>query len=157
MTAAADQDAVSVGERLAAAYRDIGARSMRDLPVYNPTLDVCSVGFRRHDGAVLGIVVTPWFMNLVVVGEDEGAAAPGATVQRRFPAGAIDFTVAALPGIGRVDSASLFSPMFDFDHPAAARGAAEAALDALFAPAEPRAALDRRAMLFGNRRREEQP
>jgi [NiFe] hydrogenase assembly HybE family chaperone len=78
-------------------------------------------------------------------------------VRRRFPAGDIDFAVGAIAGIGRVDSASLFSPMFDFDHMDAARGAAEAALAALFAPAAPQPGVDRRAMLFGASRREARP
>lgn len=157
---AADLAAITAGEQLAATYRDIGRRTMRDLPVYNATLDVCAVGFRPHDGGVLGVLVTPWFMNLVVLADAEAAPPAGTTVPRRFPAGTIDFTVSEVAG-RRVDSASLFSPMFAFDHPAAARAVAQAALAALFEPAREapaaRPGLDRRAMLFGGRRLEERP
>ena len=98
---AADLAAITAGEQLAAAYRDIGRRTMRDLPVYNATLDVCAVGFRPHDGGVLGVLVTPWFMNLVVARRRRSLRRrPGATVPRRFPAGTIDFTVGEVAGGG---------------------------------------------------------
>jgi [NiFe] hydrogenase assembly HybE family chaperone len=147
--------AIAIGERLAAAYRVIGMRSMRGLPVYNPTLDVAPVGFRRHGEGALGIVVTPWFMNLVAVGDRSDRVPAGSSVQRRFPAGDIAFSVGSVDGIGRVDSASLFSPMFEFDTTDAACAAAETALATLFAPAAARHGVDRRAMLFGGRRRRE--
>jgi [NiFe] hydrogenase assembly HybE family chaperone len=161
MTARADPApeaaAIAVGERLAAAYRVIGTRNLRDLPVYNATLDVAPVGFLPHGPGALGIVVTPWFMNLVVVGDLVDEASTSASVLRRFPAGDIAFTVGALDGIGRVDSASLFSPMFEFADTDAACGAAEAALATLFAPAAAPHGVDRWAMLFGGRRPEAGP
>jgi [NiFe] hydrogenase assembly HybE family chaperone len=172
MTGDADRKAVAVGARLAAAYRAIAART-RDLPIYNHALTVEAVGFRAHEGVVLGVVVTPWFMNLVAVNLPGGLGRdplpnplsdplpPGATARRSLPAGVIDFTVAEIAGIGRVDSASLFSPMFGFADPAVARATAEAALAAVLepdiaAPPPPppveRTVPGRRGLLFGRAR-----
>lgn len=138
MRAEADQGDVAaraLGERLAALYRVVGARNMSDLPVYNAALDVEAIGFHAYEGHALGIVVTPWFMNIVRApldgGGDSDMAAPGATVRRVLPAGSFDFTVGSLDGFGRIESCSLFSPMFDFAGPASARATAEAALTAI--------------------------
>lgn len=166
--------ATSIGQALAEIYAGIAERSMRDLPVYNPALGVEAVGFRAEAERVVGIVVTPWFMNLVVVaapgGPDLPARPVGSAIEHRFPGGDFGFTVGALDGFGRLDSASLFSPMFEFDDPAVVRAVAEAALaEILTAPtpavetettaatsaeaAGPAAdpAIDRRALLFGRR------
>ena len=41
---------------------------MRDLPIYNNKVAIESVGFRLFgDIELLGVVLTPWFMNLMVL------------------------------------------------------------------------------------------
>jgi [NiFe] hydrogenase assembly HybE family chaperone len=162
MTGAADRQAAEAGERLAAAYQAIAARC-RDLPIYNRALTVEAVGFRAHDGAAIGVLVTPWFMNLVAIDLPGGPARTrqpaGSTVRHSLPAGGIDFIVAEVTGIGRVDAASLFSPMFAFDDPAVARATASAALEAALKPdvaAAPATVQPpvpgRRGLLFGHAR-----
>jgi [NiFe] hydrogenase assembly HybE family chaperone len=46
-------------------FREIGETSMRDLPLYNPDLEVESVGFRKFEDQWVGVLITPWFMNLL--------------------------------------------------------------------------------------------
>ena len=61
-----------------------------------------------------------------------------------------DLILPDLPGFGRLDAGSLFSPMHDFADMAAPLEAARAAIAELFsAPAKPEAAGDRRALLSG--------
>lgn len=158
-------DAHATGERLAAIYDDIRRTAMRGVPICNEALGVEAVGFREFDGYVVGVVVTPWFENLVAVAPKAGDAtdvlADVSHVRLRFPAGDVDFNVSELMGFGRLASCSLFSPMSDFVDHGAARDAARAALGALFDPQlheEPKenpspesGRLDRRA-LFGGRR-----
>ncbi len=160
MTGEADRQAVAVGARLAAAYRAIAERT-RDLPIYHHALTVEAVGFRAHEGVALGVIVTPWFMNLVAVdlpgGPRRDLPPLGTTARRSLPAGVIDFTVSEIAGIGRVDSASLFSPMFAFADPAVARATAEAALAAVLEPdvaplPSPPTVPGRRGLLFGGAR-----
>lgn len=153
-----DDDPSAWGETLAAIYRDVGERSMRELPIFNDVLGVEAIGFRRFDGHVVGIMVTPWFMN-VIAKADEGALAahlPGSTFTLGFPVGNIELTVSEVAPAGRIASCSLFSPMFEFADMAAARATAVAALDALMTPAgeaerdrEAASSIDRRAFLRG--------
>ncbi|MBY6241972.1 [NiFe]-hydrogenase assembly chaperone HybE [Methylosinus sp. Sm6] len=154
--------ACAIAERLAAIYGDIYRGAMRDAPICNDALEVEAVGFRAFGDLALGVMVTPWFANLVAAPADE-AAEPldRAPLRLRFPAGEVEFTVSELDGFGRLASCSLFSPMDSFADQDAVRGTAEAALAALFDPQlhdaperEPAAkTLDRRA-LFGGRRAE---
>jgi len=145
--------------RLEARYRAIAAGPMAGLPICNEALDVAALGFRAVGEEAVGIVVTPWFLNVVAtplhpVGAAATPARLGATRKLALPAGVLDMIVGELDDFGRVDSASLFSPMNEFADMEAARQTAQAALDALFAPPAP-PALDRRAFLRGRVAREE--
>ncbi|ANW03244.1 [NiFe]-hydrogenase assembly chaperone HybE [Bradyrhizobium icense] len=131
-------DASAWGEMLAAAYRDIADRTMRDLPIFNEALSVEAIGFRAREGRVVGIMVTPWFMNVVISmrdGTSQSSPGTGSNLRLRFPAGEIEFTVSELAPVGSLASYSLFSPMFEFEDMASARATAEAVLAALMSPA----------------------
>jgi len=52
--------------RLEAAFREIHVGKMRGIPLLNEALGVRAVGFRAYDGHLLGVLVTPWFMNLIL-------------------------------------------------------------------------------------------
>ena len=158
--------ALGVGERLATIYGDIAERSMRDLPVYNGKLRVEAIGFHDDGTRIVGIVATPWFMNVVVAASPLGPAFAfrpgGATVTHELPSGSYDFVVGEIGDFGRLDSLSLFSPMFEFDDPDVVRATAEAAMAELKRAPEPEkpvppkaTAIDRRALLFGRRPRDE--
>lgn len=62
-------------ERLVARFGEIEPR-MRDLPFYNDGLSIEAVGFRDWEGHRLGILITPWFMNLILLpgAEDDWSA-----------------------------------------------------------------------------------
>lgn len=156
---AIDADAAAWGQRLAHAYRDIGERAMRDLPIYNDALDVEAVGFRVFNGTIIGIMVTPWFMNAVMPAGEMAPAASASTLRFRFPAGDIEFILSDVNHAGRIASCSLFSPMLGFADAASARATAEAAINELMLPAggkettrrrEPAtSAIDRRSFMRG--------
>jgi [NiFe] hydrogenase assembly HybE family chaperone len=131
-------------------YRAIAEGAMAGLPICNPRLGVAARGFRAVGGEAVGLVVTPWFLNVVAAPLLPAAVTPaeaGATRKLALPAGVIDLIIGELAGFGRLDSASLFSPMHDFADMAAALATAESAAEALFAAP----ALDRRAFLRGAR------
>lgn len=138
-----DVDAVAWGELLAGSYREIGERAMRDLPIYNDALGVAAVGFRAFNGTIVGIMVTPWFMN-VVMPASAAREASGMTLLIRFPAGNIEFTLSEVGQMGRIASCSLFSPMSEFADMAAARATAEAAIAELMLPDDSEEAARRR-------------
>lgn len=110
---------------------------MRDLPVYNPALDVEAVGFRPWNGAWLGVMITPWFINLMLVPVDAGAwrdLVAGSKVHWSFPSGRVEFIVSVGDTCGPYQCCSLFSPVLEFEDQEAARQTARVALEALMNP-----------------------
>jgi len=147
--AQSDDDAV---QHLANAYRR-AALKVKGLPIYNPTLAVEAVGFREHEGRQVGVMVTPWFMNLTVLpsAADLALWVAGGTVRIAFPSGAYDFTASDLHGVGLVGTCSLFSTMLEFTDHEAAQLAARTIADAVFEPEQPAPAptVSRRQLLGG--------
>ncbi|MFG1464684.1 [NiFe]-hydrogenase assembly chaperone HybE [Xanthobacter sp. DSM 24535] len=128
----------TVSPRLEAAFREIHAGQMRGVPIVNETLSVKAIGFRPHEGRVLGMLVTPWFMNLVLLPgpeDDWSRLVTGEKELIAFPSGWYEFLGANRPDVGPYKACSLFSPMFDFTSMLQASETAKAALIALFDPA----------------------
>jgi Protein of unknown function (DUF3457). len=48
-------------------FNEILDKRMRDLPVVNASLSVQAVGFNRFGEDWLGVLITPWFMNLMLL------------------------------------------------------------------------------------------
>lgn len=116
-TEAQDAAAAGIAAALVARYSHIARTSLADMPICNPLLDVAATGFRAYCGRAVGVVITPWFMNLVSValpGYELKHVAPGLSVRLSLPAGEVEFIVGELDGVGRIDSCSLFSPVFEF-------------------------------------------
>ena len=123
--------------RLEAAFREIHTAQMRGLPIVNDALAVKAVGFRRHNERWLGALVTPWFLNIVLLpgeGEDWSELVPGAKELIEFPSGRYEFVHANRKGVGAYKACSLFSPMFEFASMLQATETASAALVSLFDP-----------------------
>ena len=108
-------------QQLLAAYRAVSKR-MRELPVYNDHLDIRVVGLHRCEQGLLGVVITPWCMNLTLLPpEDAPARVEGTKRELAFPSGSYTFIAGQLAGIGPLESCSLFSPMDEFDDPEVAQ------------------------------------
>jgi len=120
--------------RLEAAYARIWRTRMAGLPFLNANLRVEAVGFRPWEGQWLGALVTPWFVNLVLL-PGEGAwpsLAVGAERFVKLPAGTFRFIAGRDDELGEHHACSLFSPALEFADHEAARAVAQASLDALF-------------------------
>jgi len=120
--------------RLNAAFGDVAQR-MQGLGFVNPALQVEAVAFEPWQGHWLGVMVTPWFMNLVLLPRDRAQWQPLPVRAKRklqFPAGVFEFIGADDPVIGEHQTCSLFSPMHDFQDHDAARLVARLAREALF-------------------------
>lgn len=136
---------------LEATFNKILAERMRGLPVVNDELSVQAVGFNRFNDDWLGVLITPWFMNLLLLpgpGCTWSRQQPGTTIEKNFPYGTFEFTLGNEAQLDTYALCSLFSPMFQFENQAAALAAAQAALQGLLAGAEPRT-LSRRDLLRG--------
>jgi [NiFe] hydrogenase assembly HybE family chaperone len=122
--------------RLTSAFNSIAAR-MQGLDFVNPALRVEAVGFASWETHWLGVMVTPWFINLMLVPRDAASWVPlrqGETRRYRFPAGDYHFIGARDATIGDYQMCSLFSPALDFADHESARLVAQLAREALFNP-----------------------
>lgn len=138
-------------------FKSIQRHRMTDVPLLNPKLTVQALSFRKFQEEWVGILITPWFMNLLLMPglsstwRDRPA---GEKINYRFPNGEFVFTIAREAQLGVYAACSLFSPMFQFSEQAVAVTAAQAALQELFsdtaAAAQPSRTLSRRDLLRGN-------
>ncbi len=145
--------------RLVSDFEDVWHSKMRDVPLSNRALHVEAVGFRLHEGRPLGVLVAPWFMNLVMLpaeGEDWSALVSGAKEDIGFPSGDYEFLHNVRPMVGGYKACSLFSPMNDFSSQLQAVEVARAVMLALFDEAN-RAETDRGAEIRATREAELAP
>jgi [NiFe] hydrogenase assembly HybE family chaperone len=132
---AVDTRPAAPAQRLEDAFRAIHASRMQGLPFVNDALQVEAIGFRRWEGRWLGVLLTPWFMNLVLLPDepDKWQSVPvRGSCSYAFPAGVFDFIAGFEDGVGEFQSCSLFSPVFEFAQHEVARATAQASLAALF-------------------------
>ncbi len=145
-------DASALAACVQATFERLWHERMAGMPFVNDRLRVELVGLRRWRGLWLGVLVTPWFMNLLLLpgdggapGEEEQGSEPQARWPRPatgesapfvFPAGRFEFIAGREAGVGEYLACSLFSPMFEFADHDSARLTAEACLAALFKAGE---------------------
>ena len=132
---------------LVADFTEVWHARMRDLPMVNKALHVQAVGFRLDRGRPLGVLIAPWFMNLVQLpaeGEDWSALTPGEKEVIAFASGDYEFLHNIREQTGGYKACSLFSPMAEFSTQAQAVEVAQAVMVALFQE-EHRAETDRAA------------
>jgi [NiFe] hydrogenase assembly HybE family chaperone len=123
--------------RLNEAYRTI-AKRMDGLNFVNPAIEVEAVGFAPWEAHWLGVMVTPWFINLMLLPRETAAwtsVPQGETLRYHFPAGEYDFISSRDETVGEYQMCSLISPVFDIADHATAREVAELARSALLDPA----------------------
>lgn len=126
---------------LEAHFRQVWETQMHDLPFVNPALAVEALGFVRHEGDWLGVVVTPWFLNLFLLsggGQLWGDIPAGQRRYLELPCGTLQFIADDDPAIGPYQYCPLIAPVTAVADMATARQAALDALRSVFAlPAPP--------------------
>ncbi|MEC5206903.1 [NiFe] hydrogenase assembly HybE family chaperone [Vogesella perlucida] len=130
------------GAALEQAYRHIQHTRMQGIPILNPAISVESVGFRRYQGWWAGVLITPWFINLMLLPADaplpDGPAGEEQLVA--LPEGIMPFLPGSEDSIGPYLMCSLFSPLPQFADQQSARDTASEVLRLLFEiPAPPAA------------------
>jgi [NiFe] hydrogenase assembly HybE family chaperone len=141
-------------------FRQVDA-GMRELPIYNDKIAIEAIGFRPFgDDALIGVVLTPWFMNLKllpIVPEPMRMAEIGRPVEVELPAGKRTFVIGGNEIVGLYRAHSLHSPVLTFTLPGQAQAEARRQLALLLTPPvrpdaagrSGAAAVDRRKLLFG--------
>ena len=123
---------------LRAAFERIAATRMADMPMNNAALDVEIVAFKPWEGCHVGVLITPWAINLAVVSDDPVSLKLTADKRRswRFPSGDYDMMGGDEPECGAFQFCSLFSPAQEFADQAAAEATAMEIMRALLVAPE---------------------
>ncbi len=120
-------------------FQQIEQERMRDIPVLNDKLSVAAFGFDAANdaGFMPGLLVTPWFMSLLLMPVDQVIltdAHVGDKQNHALPGGQFEFIVCFEERLGYYLSCSLFSPMFQFADQQAATDTAQAVLTMVLDP-----------------------
>ena len=128
------------GEIVRAHFLQVWETAMHDMPFVNPALAVEVAGFQRVDGDWIGVVITPWFINLFLLPGGGNLWADWPSGEQRsvsLPVGAMDF-IADNPGADAALPAyqycPLVTPVQSVADQAAAREIAVAAMATVLAP-----------------------
>lgn len=114
---------------LQATFEHIAATRMADVPILNPALQVEAVGFQPWQEGWLGVLITPWFMNLLFLPPaGQPRIATGKKLHFQLPSGDYEFLASEEDRLGPYLASSLFSPMHEFANPDDARAVAEAVM-----------------------------
>jgi [NiFe] hydrogenase assembly HybE family chaperone len=130
-------EVATIANTLTAAFKRVHRERMVGLPILHPGLSVAVTGARQWRQDWLGMLLTPWCMNLLIVPGPESERVAGGVGSKqviRFPAGEFEFIGSDEEGIGGFVACSMFSPMQVFADQAAAIATAEAVMVALFEP-----------------------
>lgn len=122
-----------------ATFFRIQQNQMADVPILNPALSVEAIDFQLWQGHWLGVVITPWCMNLLLLPGSSAEWTPAGNNQRRFvsfPMGNFAFLGGDEPELGEYQSCSLFSPMSKFSTQSDAVMTARASLLGLLTPTD---------------------
>ena len=121
---------------LQACFVHIAKTRMQGVALLNPSLRVRAVGFQVMEGeaCAMGVLVTPWFMNLLCLPLARSDEPQRVGQQRIRQIGGTDFAFLGMheeQGVGSFEACSLFSPMFEFQNAVAAESTAQHVLDML--------------------------
>jgi [NiFe] hydrogenase assembly HybE family chaperone len=112
-------------------YQHVWQTRMRGLPFVNSSLEVEVIEFVRHEGDWLGVIVTPWFLNLFLLsggGSLWSDIAAGERCHVQLPCGRLQFIADDDPDIGPYQYCPLIAPVSELPDAGTAH---QAALDAL--------------------------
>ncbi len=123
--------------RVRQAFERIGAERMAGLPLLNEALEVEVVGFLAWRGMHLGVLITPWCVNLMALPHPEGTWRPpeeGVWRTERFPGMELQLLGGREEEIGYYAFRSLLSPVTGYDDQRAVRAVAREVLKQLLQP-----------------------
>lgn len=116
-------------------FQRIAETQMRDVPILNPQLHVQAIDFQPlADQTWLGVLLTPWFMNLIWLTQVQEAFQLGESRDLQLDSGTYSLQLNYADGIGSFYSASLFSPVLQFTDQATAVLVGEQVLQQLLTP-----------------------
>lgn len=136
-------------DKLLAKFRRVNDTQMQGLAIVNSRLRVEMVGFRNVDEHSIGILITPWCMNLLLLpgNDDWSEAEQGKLDCISLPSGDYEFTVCQDETLGAYLTAVLFRTMLDFPDQKTAKDIADETLLQMFIPpSRPQHTISRRSL-----------
>jgi [NiFe] hydrogenase assembly HybE family chaperone len=118
-------------------FTQIGDEHIRNLPIYHRPLQVEAADFQPWAPGWIGVLITPWFMNVMLLPRDKNqwqSLALGQKHVQKLPAGEQEFVVGGDVELGSYLFRSLASPMLGFSSQNDARQVAHDALRRLMVP-----------------------
>jgi [NiFe] hydrogenase assembly HybE family chaperone len=131
------QSADDPSPRIEAVFTQIGATRMQGLPYLNPRLAVAAVGFQRWQTCWIGVLVTPWGINLLQLPTPDAPFPPwraDQTFDVPLPGATLSFMPARIDALGDYRLCPLFSPAQQFTDQESALATAREVLRLLFTP-----------------------
>jgi [NiFe] hydrogenase assembly HybE family chaperone len=128
---------IEITRKLEAVFNRIYKERMTDMPMVNDKLQVHAIAFQPWQQHYLGVLSTPWFMNLMLIpGEQEDWSEFHELSKHShvFPSGRYEFITGHEEEIGKYQMCSLFSPMFDFADDDSALETAQIIMQAIMNP-----------------------
>ncbi len=121
-------------------FTKIHLEKMQGIPILNPAIEIQAVGFQHYQDRVIGVIITPWLMNVVILPaehEDWSGMELGHKQPHKFPSKTCKFMINHIEGIGSCQTHSLYSPMRDFACHEQALSMAQDFLETLMIKKEP--------------------
>lgn len=114
-------------------FENIQHTRMHDVPLLNQELKVKAIGFEHWQQSHIGILMTPWMMNVLLLPQQDcpSTLRNGEKKMLALPSGDYEFVQAEEEDIGPYLSCSLFSPVFEFADQETFEQTAETALQAI--------------------------
>ncbi len=98
-------------------FTRIYQENMKDVPVINEKLEVSVIGLQQWQELYLGVLITPWFMNIILLPYETDTWNDLSELSKEthiFPSGRYSFIIGRDKELGTYQMCSLFSPMFEF-------------------------------------------
>ena len=134
------KDPASIATIVEQTFTRIHLENMQGIPILNSRIQVQSIGFQEYQARIIGIIITPWLMNVILLpndNEDWSNFTLGHKVSHTFPAKTYRFLVNEIEGIGFCQTHSMYSPMHDFSSHQQAVKVAQEFIDFLMVDNEP--------------------
>lgn len=132
-------DTGAIVNNLAERFQQIGAERILGLPIYNDKLTVEAIDFQECKGGLIGVLVTPWFMNVMLLPEDTRPYQMqelGEKVNYVLDSGEHEFVIGEDEAVGRYLFRTITSPTLCYKKQIAAVNAGSKALSTLLTPPE---------------------
>lgn len=126
-------------ENLVRRFQQIGVERIYGLPIYNDRLTVEAIDFQPCEGGLIGVLVTPWFMNIMLLPDDTNPYQRqelGEKVKYQLESGEHEFVIGEDEEVGRYLFRTVTSPTHCYKKQIAAVASGQKALTALLTPPE---------------------